>query len=128
MGDMLKELREKSRKRKLLLAQTVSFIEKDRKLWCHCEIFQLGVSGAEELSEVLGTAEGTVKKKESEPNSYHEMEKYDYKKESLDEMIYRDSSLFLKVFLESMFMILFTRFKQLTEGHCVVWNYPLVLL
>lgn len=25
------------------------------------------------------------------------MEKYDYKKESLDELIYRDSSLFLKV-------------------------------
>lgn len=59
--------------------------------------FQLGVSGAEELSEVLGTAEGTVKKKESESHTYQEMEKYDYKKESLDEMIYRDSSLFLKV-------------------------------
>lgn len=30
MGDMLKELREKSRKRKLLLAQTVSFIDEER--------------------------------------------------------------------------------------------------
>lgn len=33
------------------------------------------------------------------------MEKYDYKKESLDELIYRDSSLFLKVFLDLLFMI-----------------------
>ncbi|KAJ8944449.1 hypothetical protein NQ318_002146 [Aromia moschata] len=79
MGDMLKELREKSRKRKLLLAQT------------------LGVSGAEELRQVLGTAEGSVKRLDNkESGSTQEHDKYDYKKDTPDELVYRDSSMFLK--------------------------------
>lgn len=78
MGEVLKELREKSRKRKLLLAQT------------------FGVSGVEELRNVLGTAETSHEKSVSK-ESPSENEKYDYKnKDYSDELIYKDSSLFLK--------------------------------
>ncbi|XP_045478100.1 N6-adenosine-methyltransferase non-catalytic subunit [Harmonia axyridis] len=78
MGDILKERREKSRKRKQLLAQT------------------LGVSGAEELREILGTDTGTTKKKNPGASSSQEEVKYDYKKDTPDELVYRDSSTFLK--------------------------------
>ncbi|XP_056634608.1 N6-adenosine-methyltransferase non-catalytic subunit [Diorhabda carinulata] len=78
MGEVLKELREKSRKRKLLLAQT------------------FGVSGVEELRNVLGTAESSQEKSVNK-ESTSENEKYDYKnKDYSDELIYKDSSLFLK--------------------------------
>ncbi|KAG5899747.1 hypothetical protein JTB14_006085 [Gonioctena quinquepunctata] len=79
MGEVLKELREKSRKRKLLLAQT------------------LGVSGADELRHVLGTAETSAEKSANRENvNYQDNEKYDYKKDSADELVYQDSSMFLK--------------------------------
>ncbi|CAH0564703.1 unnamed protein product [Brassicogethes aeneus] len=79
MGDMLKELREKSRKRKQLLAQT------------------LGVSGAEELRQVLGTAEAPTKKSDTKNSDINpDNEKYEYKDDANDEMVYRDSSTFLK--------------------------------
>ncbi|KAL3274107.1 hypothetical protein HHI36_015522 [Cryptolaemus montrouzieri] len=78
MGDVLKLLREKSRKRKQLLAQT------------------LGVSGAEELRQVLGTETGASKKKTPSSSSSQEEVKYDYKKDTPDELVYRDSSTFLK--------------------------------
>lgn len=97
MGDMLKELREKSRKRKMLLAQTVSKISNSLTEKCEHD-FQLGVSGAEELREVLGTAESPIKKRDNLDNShYQENDKYDYKKDAADELVYRDSSMFLKV-------------------------------
>ncbi|KAJ8977391.1 hypothetical protein NQ317_013295 [Molorchus minor] len=77
MGDMLKELREKSRKRK--------------------NVASSNVSGAEELRQVLGTAEGSVKRLDNkESGNSQESDKYDYKKDTLDELVYRDSSLFLK--------------------------------
>ncbi|ERL88796.1 N6-adenosine-methyltransferase non-catalytic subunit [Dendroctonus ponderosae] len=79
MGDMLKELREKSRKRKQLLAQT------------------LGVSGADELRQILGTGDiPTKKKSHDKPSTSSQADQYDYGKDSLDEMVYRDSSTFLK--------------------------------
>ncbi|XP_044758417.1 N6-adenosine-methyltransferase non-catalytic subunit [Coccinella septempunctata] len=78
MGDILKERREKSRKRKQLLAQT------------------LGVSGAEELRQILGTDTSPTKRKSSASSSNQEEVKYDYKKDTPDELVYRDSSTFLK--------------------------------
>ncbi|XP_028130632.1 N6-adenosine-methyltransferase non-catalytic subunit [Diabrotica virgifera virgifera] len=78
MAEMLKELREKSRKRKMLLAQT------------------FGVSGIDELRSVLGTGESSHEKSTSKENA-GEIEKYGYKnKDYTDELIYKDSSLFLK--------------------------------
>ncbi|XP_066254864.1 N6-adenosine-methyltransferase non-catalytic subunit [Euwallacea similis] len=78
MGDMLKERREKSRKRKQLLAQT------------------LGVSGAEELRQILGTGDIPSKRIEDKPSTSSQSDQYDYSKEASDEMVYRDSSTFLK--------------------------------
>ncbi|KAL1497194.1 hypothetical protein ABEB36_008191 [Hypothenemus hampei] len=77
MGDIIKERREKSRRRKQLLAQT------------------LGVSGAEELRQILGTSDIPVKKSNNAPCS--RSDHYDYSpKDGLDEMVYQDSSTFLK--------------------------------
>ncbi|XP_017773393.1 PREDICTED: methyltransferase-like protein 14 homolog [Nicrophorus vespilloides] len=94
MGDMLKELREKSKKRKQLLAQT------------------FGVSGVEELRQVLGTGEESPKKQhvdnpsESKATSSSsssgerrgESSSSSSSKEQQgnDELVYRDSSTFLK--------------------------------
>lgn len=55
------------------------------------------MSSADELREVLGTTEGTSKKTSKEKSSYQDNEKYDYKKDSSNELVYRDSSMFLKV-------------------------------
>ncbi|XP_018320387.1 N6-adenosine-methyltransferase non-catalytic subunit-like [Agrilus planipennis] len=76
MGDMLKELRERSKKRKQLLAQT------------------LGVSGVEELRQVLGTSTEVPKRKKEKGDDSGE--KNEGKAGNTDELIYRDSSTFLK--------------------------------
>lgn len=79
MSDMLRERRERSQKRKQLLAQT------------------FGVSHVEELRQALGTSvEVPVKKvlKENKPLDIWEKPATDKKSE--DELVYTDSSTFLK--------------------------------
>lgn len=50
------------------------------------------------MRQVLGTAEGSVKKLvNKESANSQENDKYDYKKDTPDELVYRDSSMFLKV-------------------------------
>ncbi|XP_022909160.2 N(6)-adenosine-methyltransferase non-catalytic subunit METTL14 [Onthophagus taurus] len=85
MGDMLKELREKSKKRKQLLAKT------------------LGVSGVEELRQVLGNSSESCSFKKTKPSDNDENENLNDNKqemrsslEGVDELVYRDSSTFLK--------------------------------
>lgn len=46
---------------------------------------------------MLGTAEGSVKKLVKESSNSQDSDKYDYKKDTPDELVYRDSSMFLKV-------------------------------
>ncbi|XP_065072599.1 N6-adenosine-methyltransferase non-catalytic subunit [Ochlerotatus camptorhynchus] len=75
MGDVIKSLREKSQKRKKLLAQT------------------LGVSSVEDLKHVLGTAEDTPINKSQR---YDDEEASSSKKSQSEGMVYRDSSTFLK--------------------------------
>uniref|UniRef100_A0A1Q3F5M1 N(6)-adenosine-methyltransferase non-catalytic subunit METTL14 n=1 Tax=Culex tarsalis TaxID=7177 RepID=A0A1Q3F5M1_CULTA len=76
MGDVIKSLREKSQKRKKLLAQT------------------LGVSSVQDLKHVLGTAEDTPMTK---AQRYDDEEASSSKKsQSSEGMVYRDSSTFLK--------------------------------
>ncbi|XP_062547469.1 N6-adenosine-methyltransferase non-catalytic subunit [Armigeres subalbatus] len=75
MGDVFKSLREKSQKRKKLLAQT------------------LGVSSVEDLKHVLGTAEDTPINKSQR---YDDEEASSSKKSQSEGMVYRDSSTFLK--------------------------------
>lgn len=76
MGDVIKSLREKSQKRKKLLAQT------------------LGVSSVQDLKHVLGTAEDTPM---SKAQRYDDEEASSSKKsQSSEGMVYRDSSTFLK--------------------------------
>lgn len=76
MGDVIKSLREKSQKRKKLLAQT------------------LGVSSVQDLKHVLGTAEDTPMGK---AQRYDDEEASSSKKSHSSEgMVYRDSSTFLK--------------------------------
>ncbi|XP_034229964.1 N6-adenosine-methyltransferase non-catalytic subunit [Thrips palmi] len=81
MGDMLKELRERSQKRKKLLAQT------------------LGVSNVDELAQALGTREETQERRQSAAGSSTaevKPEKSTSQEEVADELIYTDSSTFLK--------------------------------
>lgn len=75
MGDVIKSLREKSQKRKKLLAQT------------------LGVSSVQDLKHVLGTAEDTPINKSQR---YDDEEASSSKKSQSEGMVYRDSSTFLK--------------------------------
>ncbi|XP_055545698.1 N6-adenosine-methyltransferase non-catalytic subunit [Wyeomyia smithii] len=75
MGDVIKSLREKSQKRKKLLAQT------------------LGVSSVEDLKHVLGTAEDAPINKSQR---YDDEEPSSSKKSQSEGMVYRDSSTFLK--------------------------------
>ncbi|XP_053695544.1 N6-adenosine-methyltransferase non-catalytic subunit [Sabethes cyaneus] len=75
MGDVIKSLREKSQKRKKLLAQT------------------LGVSSVEDLKHVLGTAEDAPINKSQR---YDDEEASSSKKSQSEGMVYRDSSTFLK--------------------------------
>lgn len=74
MGDVIKSRREKSQKRKMLLAQT------------------LGVSSIQDLKHVLGTAEDTPMKSQR----YDDEEASSSKKSQSEGMVYRDSSTFLK--------------------------------
>lgn len=58
----------------------------------------MGVSGADELRQILGTGDiPTKKKSHDKPSTSSQVDQYDYGKDSLDEMVYRDSSTFLKV-------------------------------
>lgn len=88
---MLKFLKEKSLKRKKLLAQSVSsFFALD----CADSNFflQLGVSEIEDITSVLGddtTTNKTIRDDESEAGSS--------KKLQTESLFYKDSSLFLKV-------------------------------
>lgn len=76
---MIKELREKSMKRKQLLAQT------------------LGVSGVDELKHVLGTSSALVSKKQSHYSGKKDRgQEHGGKRDETDEVFYRDSSTFLK--------------------------------
>ncbi|XP_058450833.1 N6-adenosine-methyltransferase non-catalytic subunit [Malaya genurostris] len=75
MGDVIRSLREKSQKRKKLLAQT------------------LGVSRVEDLKHVLGTAEDAPNNKSQR---YDDEEASSSKKSQSEGMVYRDSSTFLK--------------------------------
>ncbi|KAK3911779.1 N6-adenosine-methyltransferase non-catalytic subunit [Frankliniella fusca] len=81
MGDMIKELRERSQKRKKLLVQT------------------LGVSNVDELGQALGTRDETQDRKQTlNSNSIHETkaEKSANQDDVSDELVYTDSSTFLK--------------------------------
>ncbi|PSN50207.1 N6-adenosine-methyltransferase subunit METTL14 [Blattella germanica] len=81
MCDMLKELRQRSQKRKKLLAQT------------------FGVSNVDELRQALGTSvEASAKKvfRESTPQEESVHEKIVPEDASTDELVYTDSSTFLK--------------------------------
>lgn len=77
MGDVFKSLREKSQKRKKLLAQT------------------LGVSSVQDLKHVLGTAEDTPMSKAQRYDDQEEASS-SKKSQSSEGMVYRDSSTFLK--------------------------------
>lgn len=77
MGDVFKSLREKSQKRKKLLAQT------------------LGVSSVQDLKHVLGTAEDTPMSKAQRYDDQEEAST-SKKSQSSEGMVYRDSSTFLK--------------------------------
>lgn len=77
MGDVFKSLREKSQKRKKLLAQT------------------LGVSSVQDLKHVLGTAEDTPISKAQRYDDQEEASS-SKKSQSSEGMVYRDSSTFLK--------------------------------
>lgn len=77
MGDVFKSLREKSQKRKKLLAQT------------------LGVSSVQDLKHVLGTAEDTPMGKAQRYDDQEEASS-SKKSQSSEGMVYRDSSTFLK--------------------------------
>ncbi|KAE8741679.1 hypothetical protein FOCC_FOCC012800 [Frankliniella occidentalis] len=81
MGDMIKELRERSQKRKKLLVQT------------------LGVSNVDELGQALGTRDEIQDRKQSTsstPVSDCKAEKSSNQDEVADELVYTDSSTFLK--------------------------------
>lgn len=109
MGDMLKELREKSKRRKQLLAQTViiSVFSKLKPKQLLFSRFQLGVSGVDELRQVLGTCVETPKRSKRGTNNdaqnCDENDKSECKGEAHDELVYRDSSTFLKVSTRSTF-------------------------
>uniref|UniRef100_U5EWJ3 N(6)-adenosine-methyltransferase non-catalytic subunit METTL14 n=1 Tax=Corethrella appendiculata TaxID=1370023 RepID=U5EWJ3_9DIPT len=75
MGDVLQTLREKSKKRKKLLAQT------------------LGVSSVSDLKYVLGTVEDSPSQNK---NRYDDDEPSTSKKSHAEGLVYRDSSTFLK--------------------------------
>lgn len=88
---MLKSLKEKSLKRKKLLAQTVGSLEPSESIKL-MKYFQLGVSEIEDITSVLGdnsTSSKTIKDDESEAGSS--------KKLQTESLFYKDSSLFLKV-------------------------------
>lgn len=89
---MLKSLKEKSLKRKKLLAQTVGSLEPSESIKLIMKYFQLGVSEIEDITSVLGdnsTSSKTIKDDESEAGSS--------KKLQTESLFYKDSSLFLKV-------------------------------
>lgn len=102
MGDVLKKLRERSQKRKLLLAQTVSifssnfiFLSKHNlKKYFFNFLKQLGLNDVKDLKHVLGTAEENPSQKhtrEDDPTTS--------KKSQSENIFYRDSSTFLKVYI-----------------------------
>lgn len=49
------------------------------------------------MRQILGTGEASTKKNDGKPSTSNQLDQYDYTKEALDEMVYRDSSTFLKV-------------------------------
>ncbi|KAH8333518.1 hypothetical protein KR059_000509 [Drosophila kikkawai] len=80
MSDVLKNSQERSRKRRLLLAQT------------------FGLSSVDELKKVLGNAEDTNNSRQLNPSGQREEEDggASSSKKTPNEIIYRDSSTFLK--------------------------------
>ncbi|KOB75426.1 Karyogamy protein KAR4 [Operophtera brumata] len=80
MSDKLKELRERSQKRKKLLAQT------------------LGVSSVSELRHALGSNLDVPSKKQAKAGKHREPADKTPTKEQADELVYTDSSTFLKTF------------------------------
>ncbi|KAH8374494.1 hypothetical protein KR200_010381 [Drosophila serrata] len=80
MSDVLKNSQERSRKRRLLLAQT------------------FGLSSVDELKKVLGNAEDTNNSRQLNPSGQREEEDggASSSKKTPSEIIYRDSSTFLK--------------------------------
>lgn len=92
MSEMLKSLKEKSLKRKKLLAQTVRALKAYKSTITNIKYFQLGVSEIEDITSVLGdnsTSSKTIKDDEIEAGSS--------KKLQTESLFYKDSSLFLKV-------------------------------
>ncbi|XP_022835695.1 methyltransferase-like protein 14 homolog, partial [Spodoptera litura] len=78
MSEKLKELRERSQKRKKLLAQT------------------LGVSSVSELRQALGATLDVPAKKQAVPGGGNEGGDKPTVKDQPDELVYTDSSTFLK--------------------------------
>lgn len=126
MSDILKSSQERSRKRKQLLAQTVSETNEFRQSQIYTELFvfifncQLGLSSVDELKIVLGTADevnnsssssssgfsgfgasGSSGQRGGPGNQRDEGENGcnvgPVNKKTPGEIIYRDSSTFLKV-------------------------------
>lgn len=105
MGDLLKSVKERSKKRKRLLAQTVSEGKSNKykfdgdyraKYATNLTFDQLGVSSVEDLKYILGTAE--VEETSSPKSVRDDDEKTPTSKKSYTEnLFYRDSSTFLKV-------------------------------
>lgn len=108
MSEKLKELRERSQKRKKLLAQTVGtvnitsdgvrfmplFYQFVSVVW-----FQLGVSSVSELRHALGASLDVPAKKQAVTEASSEGGDKPTAKDQHDGLVYTDSSTFLKVII-----------------------------